>query len=56
MVIIMKTTASPEEVQRVEEEATRFGFRPFINPGVERKVVALLDELRPIAEAVGRTL
>ncbi|KPJ62629.1 3-deoxy-7-phosphoheptulonate synthase [candidate division KD3-62 bacterium DG_56] len=45
MVIIMKTTASPEEIQRVEEEVTRFGFRPFINPGVERKVVALLGEL-----------
>jgi 3-deoxy-7-phosphoheptulonate synthase len=45
MVIIMQTTASAAEVKRVEEEVSRFGFRPFINPGVERKVIALLGEV-----------
>jgi 3-deoxy-7-phosphoheptulonate synthase len=44
MVIIMKTDAAPADVERVEAEVERFGFRPFINPGVERKVIALLGE------------
>ncbi len=45
MVIIMKMGATEEEkadiIARVEES----GFRPFINPGVERTVIALLGEV-----------
>ena len=45
MIIIMDTQATKEEVVLVEEEIKRIGFRPFINPGVERKVIAVLGEL-----------
>lgn len=41
----MDVGASPEETKRVEEEIERIGFRPFINPGVERKVIAVLGEV-----------
>jgi len=41
----MQTDAKPDEVQSVEEEIRRIGFRPFINPGVERKVIAVLGGL-----------
>lgn len=41
----MQTQASPEEVAAVEEEIRRIGLRPFINPGVERKVIAVLGGL-----------
>ena len=45
MIIIMQTTAAPEQVQAVEDEIQRIGLRPFINPGVERKVIAVLGAL-----------
>lgn len=45
MIIIMQTQATPEQIQSVEEEIQRIGFRPFMNPGVERKVIAVLGGL-----------
>ncbi|HLG68825.1 MAG TPA: 3-deoxy-7-phosphoheptulonate synthase [Chloroflexota bacterium] len=45
MVIIMKIGASEEQVQNVVNEVAATGFRPFINPGVERKVIAVLGEV-----------
>ncbi len=45
MIIIMQTQATPDQVQSVEDEIQRAGFRPFINPGVERKVIAVLGGL-----------
>lgn len=45
MIIIMQTQATPEQVQAVEEEIQRLGLKPFINPGVERKVIAVLGVL-----------
>lgn len=45
MIIIMQTQATTEQVQAVEDEIQRIGFRPFINPGVERKVIAVLGGL-----------
>jgi 3-deoxy-7-phosphoheptulonate synthase len=45
MIIIMRQGAPEEEVSRVVQEVERTGFRPFINPGVERKVIALLGEV-----------
>lgn len=45
MIIVMQAQATPAEVQAVEEEIQRIGFRPFINPGVERKVIAVLGGL-----------
>jgi len=42
MVIIMQTGASEGEVEAVLRAVEKAGFRPFINPGVERKVIALL--------------
>lgn len=45
MIIIMQTQALPEQVQAVEDEIQRLGLKPFINPGVERKVIAVLGAL-----------
>jgi 3-deoxy-7-phosphoheptulonate synthase len=42
MVIIMKTGASPEEIAEVTHSIAREGMTPFENPGVERKVIAVL--------------
>jgi len=45
MVIVMKMGASDAQVQGVVREVEAAGFRPFINPGVERKVIAVLGEV-----------
>ena len=45
MIIIMSTQATPEQIENVTLEIERIGFRPFINPGVERKVIAVLGEV-----------
>lgn len=45
MIIIMGTNATEGEVEAVQDEIKKIGFRPFINPGVERKVIAVLGEL-----------
>jgi 3-deoxy-7-phosphoheptulonate synthase len=42
MVIIMQTEATPEQIQAVIDAVEASGFRAFVNPGVERKVIALL--------------
>ena len=45
MVIIMQAGAPDSEVETVIAAVERAGFRPYINPGVERKVIALLGAL-----------
>src|SRR5581483_6621893 len=45
MVIVMKMGASEEQVAAVVADVESAGFRPFINPGVERKVIAVLGEV-----------
>jgi 3-deoxy-7-phosphoheptulonate synthase len=45
MVIIMQAGASEAEVDSVLSQVEKAGFRPFINPGVERKVIALLGAM-----------
>src|SRR5512136_3213119 len=45
MVIIMQAGASEQEVDAVLRAVEAAGFRPFINPGVERKVIALLGAM-----------
>ena len=45
MIIIMAQGASDPDVARVVADVESTGFRPFINPGVERKVIALLGEV-----------
>ena len=45
MIIIMQTTATPDQAKAVEDEIQRIGLRPFVNPGVERKVIAVLGAL-----------
>jgi len=45
LIIIMDPGASAGEVREVNEEIGRLGLRPFINPGVERKVIAVLGEM-----------
>lgn len=45
MIIIMSPSATEDEVASVQQEIKTIGFRPFMNPGVERKVIAVLGEL-----------
>jgi 3-deoxy-7-phosphoheptulonate synthase len=45
MVIIMKIGASEVELADVVRRVESSGLRPFLNPGVERKVVAVLGEV-----------
>jgi 3-deoxy-7-phosphoheptulonate synthase len=45
MVIIMQAGAPEAEVEAVLRAVEKAGFRPFINPGVERKVIALLGAM-----------
>jgi len=45
MVIIMQREATPEQIQAVIEAVEESGFRAFVNPGVERKVIALLGAM-----------
>ncbi|HUP21979.1 MAG TPA: 3-deoxy-7-phosphoheptulonate synthase, partial [Thermoanaerobaculia bacterium] len=45
MVIIMKLGSTQHELENVLRVVEASGFRPFINPGVERKVVAVLGEV-----------
>src|SRR5688572_253074 len=42
MVIIMEQGAEAEKVEAVIDAVQRQGFTPFVNPGVERKVIAVL--------------
>jgi len=42
MVIIMQQGAAPEQVEAVIDTVQTQGFTPFVNPGVERKVIAVL--------------
>src|SRR5579883_2653429 len=41
----MHLGAADEDVQSVVRLVEETGFRPFINPGVERKVIAVLGEV-----------
>ncbi len=41
----MRLQATPDEVNQVEQDIESIGLRPFINPGVERKVIAVLGEV-----------
>ncbi len=45
MVIIMQAGAPEAEVEAVIAAVEKAGFKPYINPGVERKVIALLGAL-----------
>jgi len=45
VIIIMGPQATEAQVGSVTEEIRKIGFRPFMNPGVERKVIAVLGEL-----------
>ncbi len=45
MIIIMGTQATEDESRSVQDEIMRIGLRPFLNPGVERKVIAVLGEV-----------
>jgi len=45
MVIIMQTHATPEEISAVVQQIESHGFRAYINPGVERNVIAALGEV-----------
>lgn len=45
MIIIMDPRATEEQIQHVIEEIDKVGFRPFVNPGTERQVIAVLGEM-----------
>jgi len=42
VIIIMEEGASPEAISQVIEAIEAEGLKPFVNPGVERKVIAVL--------------
>lgn len=42
MVIVMQQGATPQQVESVVDAVQQQGFTPFVNPGVERKVIAVL--------------
>lgn len=42
MIIIMEANAPQSAIDEVINSVTQEGFRPFLNPGVERKVIAVL--------------
>ena len=42
MIIIMEANAPEDAVNQVIGAVESEGFRPFLNPGVERKVIAVL--------------
>jgi 3-deoxy-7-phosphoheptulonate synthase len=42
MVIVMQQGAAPEQVEAVIDAVQQQGLTPFVNPGVERKVIAVL--------------
>ncbi len=41
----MNPAARPESIKAVEDAIRSLGLRPFLNPGVERKVIAVLGEM-----------
>jgi 3-deoxy-7-phosphoheptulonate synthase len=45
MVIIMHVGAPESDVQAVVRQVEETGFQPFINPGIERKVIAVLGDV-----------
>ena len=45
MVIIMEPNTDPKNVEGVIETVRKEGFAPFLNPGVERKVIAVLGAM-----------
>ena len=45
MIIVMKQGATEAQIADVVRRVETTGFRPFVNPGVERKVIALLGEV-----------
>lgn len=45
MVIIMHVGAPEADVQAVVRQVEETGFQPFINPGIERKVIAVLGDV-----------
>jgi len=45
MVIIMRTDARQQEIDHVIDLVQRSGFQPFVNHGVERKVIAVIGAM-----------
>jgi len=41
----MDPSATETQIESVQQDIKKIGFRPFMNPGVERKVIAVLGEL-----------
>ncbi len=63
MLVVMKTQATPEEVQAVCDQITRLGFRPHPMPGAQRTAIGItgnqgqveagsLEELSGVAEVI----
>ena len=45
MVIVMEQGADPAQVDGVIAAVQKEGLTPFVNPGVERKVIAVLGAI-----------
>lgn len=55
MVIIMEQGAEPAHVEAVVDAVQKQGFTPFVNPGVERKVIAVLGTVEKQKVALRET-
>ncbi|MBI3910790.1 MAG: 3-deoxy-7-phosphoheptulonate synthase [Armatimonadetes bacterium] len=52
MVIVMEQGAEPGQIEAVIEAVQKEGFTPFVNPGVERKVIAVLGVIDSVKVAL----
>jgi 3-deoxy-7-phosphoheptulonate synthase len=52
MVIVMQAHASAEAIASVRERVTSLGFKPHVIEGVERTVIAVVGDERPVAPDV----
>jgi len=55
MIVVMKKDASQEDIERVKKTIRMAGLKPFVNPGVERKVIAVLGEITLDKVVLGET-
>jgi 3-deoxy-7-phosphoheptulonate synthase len=51
MIIVMKHTATDDDVQRVMERVEEFGLRTHISQGEERLIIGVIGDERPVSRA-----
>jgi 3-deoxy-7-phosphoheptulonate synthase len=56
MIVVMRSGASPAEIQAVVERIGELGFRAHLSAGQERTIIGVIGDERPVNEAVFRML